>query len=177
MAGCVGVEIIDGVFTNGEDIIAFLESLDRWERSLVGENPHQSEVRTSSTIYMPMLSFQNPPLIHDFAKAVWQCMDNYSLVYQVPYYAHEPITFNKYEPGQHFGEHPDYFKGSDRCVSAVAYLNTVEKGGVTTFPFFDLEVEAVAGRVVIFPSNFLFRHAGTAPEDTVKYSAAFWARG
>lgn len=173
----VGIEVIDGVFSTGEEIIECLNSLGGWEGSKVGENPHESGVRTSSSMFLPLLSFENPPVIHEFARAVWQCMDNYSTIYAVPFYAYEPITFNRYEPGQHFAAHPDYFKGSDRCVSAVAYLNTVERGGTTHFTYLDFTVEAVAGRVVIFPSNYLFRHSGTAPEDAVKYSAAFWARG
>lgn len=174
---CTGIEVVDGVFDNGAEIIEYLTGLDRWESSKVGTDARESSVRTSSSLFLPMLSFDNPPLIHSFAKAVWQRIENYALVYQASLYGYEPITFNRYEPGQSFAAHPDYFRGSDRCVSAVAYLNTVEDGGVTHFSHFDVQVEPVAGRVVIFPSNFLFRHSGEATTSTTKYSAAFWARG
>ncbi len=172
-----GLEVIDGVFANGEDLIKHINGLDRWETSKVGVTAYQSPVRTSSTVFLPFMSYDNAPIVDAFARAVWQCLQNYSLIYQVPMHEYEPITFNRYEPGQHFAAHPDYFRGSDRCVSAVAYLNTVEDRGRTHFTYLNESVQPIAGRVVIFPSNFLFRHSGEAPVGTIKYSAAFWARG
>ena len=173
-----GLEVFDGVFDRTAELVEYLDGLERWERSEVsGSTSHTSDIRTSSSLGMPFITYANPPLIHDFAKAVWQRMSNYALAYAVPVYQYEPIIFNKYEPGQRFDTHADFFRGSDRVFSAVFYLNTPQAGGATTFVHFDYEVEAVAGRLVIFPSNYLFAHAGVAPLADVKYSAAFWARG
>lgn len=173
-----GLEVFDGLFDRSAQVVAYLDGLDRWERSEVaGATPYADDIRTSSSVGIPFLSFSNPPLIHDFAQAVWQRMSNYAVAYAVPVYQYEPIVFNRYEPGQRFDTHPDYFRGSDRVFSAVYYLNTVSEGGSTRFVHFDYEVEAVEGRLVIFPSNYLFAHAGVAPVADVKYSAAFWARG
>ncbi len=174
----LGVEVLDHVWDRSAELIDHLNSLDSWERSKVQRESNPiADYRTSSTIGLPLLSFNNPPIVHDFARTVWQKMSNYALVYGVPVYEFEPIVFNRYEPGQHFDTHPDYFRGSDRVFSAVFYLNTVTSGGHTSFVHFDHDVEAVEGRLVIFPANYLFAHAGTAPENQTKYSAAFWARG
>jgi len=172
-----GLEVIDNAFDSGPELIDYLDTRDLWSRSEIGEDRHHSDTRTSSTCFLPFLSYDHPPVVHDFGRTIWQLLQNYGMVYGVSYYRVEPMTFNRYEPGQHFSAHPDYFKGSDRVVSAVAYLNTVTDGGTTRFVHFGTEVEAVAGRVVLFPSNYLFAHEGTAPTTDVKYSAAFWARG
>jgi hypothetical protein len=173
----IGLEVFDGVFDRSAELVQYLDGLGRWQRSEVsGNDAYASEIRTSSSLGMPFLSYSNPPLVHDFAKCVWQFMSNYAFAYGIAVQQYEPIVFNRYEPGQKFDMHPDYFRGSDRVFSAVCYLNTVADGGSTTFGHFDYEVAAVEGRLVIFPSNYLFAHAGVAPVSEVKYSAAFWAR-
>jgi hypothetical protein len=174
----VGVEVLDNVWDRSPELITYLNSLDKWERAQVQRaSKPVADYRTSSTLGVPLLSFNNPPIIHEFARTVWQKMSNYSLVYGVPVYEFESIIFNRYEAGQHFDTHPDYYRGSDRVFSAVFYLNTITDGGSTSFVHFDHAVEAVEGRLVIFPANYLFAHAGTAPDNQTKYSAAFWARG
>ena len=100
----------------------------------------------------------------------------YSIAYGFTIDEVENISFNRYEPGQRFNPHTDYYAGSNRVVSAVAYLNTIEIGGETHFTHYDFSVEAVEGRLALFPSNFLFHHSGEPPMSTTKYSAAIWAR-
>ena len=69
-----GLEVIDGVFANGEDLIKHINGLDRWETSKVGVTAHQSPVRTSSTVFLPFMSYDNAPIVYAFARAVWQCL-------------------------------------------------------------------------------------------------------
>ena len=172
-----GIEIVDDAFNFGADIIEMLDEQDRWARSELGAHRGQSDKRTSSSCFFPFCSYRNPPLIEGLARRISGLLDNYSTLYGVGYDMVESVAFNRYEAGQSFAVHPDYFKGSDRVVSVVAYLNTIERGGATRFVHFDLDVKPVAGRVVLFPSNFLFAHEGAPPTDETKYSAAFWARG
>lgn len=172
-----GLEIFDAAFDQGPELIRLLNERDMWQRSEIGERRELSDLRTSASCFMPFMSYENPAVVDSFGRIIWQLLQNYSVAYGVPFYRVEPMTFNRYEPGQSFGAHADYFKGSDRVVSAVAYLNTITDGGTTRFTHLDAEVSAVEGRVVIFPSNYLFMHEGRAPASDVKYSAAFWARG
>ena len=173
----VGIEIFDDVFSQSADVIDYLEKLGTWELAQVtGAAPGAERIRTSTSVGMSFLSFGNPPLIHEFVKSVWQRMSNYAFVYGIPVYQYEHITFNRYASGEKFDAHPDYFVGSNRVFSAVFSLNSVAAGGTTRFTHFDFEVEARAGRLVIFPANYLFAHEGTAPSSDIKYSAAFWAR-
>ena len=172
----LGVEVIDGAFGDCSGLRDYLDTLD-WTVSPVGEYGKTSPIRTSSSTFRPFVSYTNPPVIEEFARAVWQQLSTYSLTYGVTFDMVEPISFNRYSPGEEFLKHADYFRGSDRIISAVAYLNTVSEGGETVFTHPDFSVSPVEGRLVIFPSNYLFTHFATAPATEIKYSAAFWARG
>lgn len=74
----------------------------------------------------------------------------------------EPIQGQKYEPGQHYGPHCDYFppdhslwaeaepQGGQRCWTAMAYLSDVEAGGETRFVHAGLTVPPSEGTLVIW---------------------------
>lgn len=172
-----GVEVIDDAWDRCEELVEYLNSLDSWDRSRVQGDTSVVDYRTSDTIGLPFNSPDNPTVLADFTAMVAQKMSNYSFVYGVPTYGYEDIVFNRYQPGQSFATHPDYYRGSDRVFSAVVYLNTVTSGGATSFVHYGYRVEPIAGRMVMFPANYLFAHAGEAPTTDIKYSAAIWARG
>lgn len=71
-----------------------------------------------------------------------------------------------------YREHVDSFPGTEaqnRVLSGIIYLNDVEQGGQTRFPLHDVEVEARAGRIVLFPSNFTHPHEGKTPLSNDKW--------
>lgn len=177
MAMPAGLEVHDNVLPDPAGVIEAIAEHPKWQTSPVGKTPTTSDIRTSSSLFLPFLSFANPPVIHELARSVWTVMTDYARRFSVPISSFEPISFNRYEPDQEFHVHADYFEGSNRVISAVAYLNTIDEGGMTNFIHYGVEVDAVAARVAVFPSNFLFAHAALPPRSGVKYSAAFWARG
>jgi hypothetical protein len=65
-----------------------------------------------------------------------------------------------------YREHVDSFPGTNsgsRVASGIIYLNTVEHGGETAFPLHKASVEAVQGRIVLFPSLWTHPHEGRTP--------------
>jgi len=58
---------------------------------------------------------------------------------------------------------PASAKNPHRILAVVAYLNTVTDGGGTIFPSHDYTSEAIAGRVVVFPTTWLYPHIGAVP--------------
>lgn len=52
---------------------------------------------------------------------------------------------------------------NSRVLGVVIYLNTVQRGGGTYFPEQNCQIDAVVGRVGIFPSNWTHPHAGMVP--------------
>jgi hypothetical protein len=173
----IGMKVIDGAIKNPDEVIRAIEQHYPFSRSVVGKERVVDDIRTSETTYLPFLAYNNPEPIHAMNKAVWHELDKYAKDAGTGFRAVEDVSVNRYEPGQFYGIHTDYGYGSHRVISALVYLNTVDDGGETYFDKFDLAIKPVAGRLLIFPSNYLFSHEARATVDSVKVSAAYWAQG
>lgn len=182
----IGFKVINNAIST-EDcaaIIEWSEQQEGWQRSNVvnyslGITEKQgatNESRTSDSLPVALFSYDHPDCVQAMGRAVWFALKEYSLEYGITYYTVEAASLNRYQPGQEFHSHHDYFQGSDRVVSALVYLNEVE-GGETEFPRFDTAYKPEPGRIVIFPSNFIYNHIAKPPTKGTKYAAAFWARG
>jgi len=171
------MKIIDGAVNNCDEIIRAIESDYPYTRSVVGQDSRIADVRTSESTFLPFLSYSNAEPINEMNKTVWKALDQYAKDCNTGFHSVESVSVNRYEPGQSYGLHTDYGTGSNRVISALVYLNTVENGGETYFDKFDLAVKPVAGRMVIFPSNYLFSHEARTTVDSVKIAAAYWAQG
>ena len=110
----------------------------------------------------------------------------------------EPVTIQRYQPGQEYKPHYDAFlpdemgempksakikEGGNRCVTMISYLNDVQDGGGTVFPVLGLGIQAKQGRVLMFgnldenkiahPASL---HMGLPPENGDKWIITFWFR-
>jgi hypothetical protein len=54
------------------------------------------------------------------------------------------------------------------------YLNTVKEGGGTYFSNFDLTINAVEGRLVLWPPYWTHMHKGVVSKTFEKYIATGW---
>lgn len=172
----IGIEIHDNVINNCKEIINFCNKYT-WERSLVHQNNEEKKdnLRTSSSIFLPFLSYSNPEIIFNMNKTIWKLLNNYGIKWSFSFSNIENVSIQKYEIGEYYAAHCDDGPSVSRLVSAVLYLNTVHDGGRTIFPHFNLAVEALEGRVVIFPSNFIYMHEAESPKSNIKYAASYWA--
>lgn len=77
---------------------------------------------------------------------------------------------------EHFHDHADcwHFESGSRVVSVIYYLNDVEEGGETHFTHLNYSVQPKKGRVLIFPSNFMFMHRANPPISNPKYVCICW---
>jgi len=87
----------------------------------------------------------------------------------------------KYEP--HDPKGPNYFHAhadnwsmetASRQLSIIFYLNDVEEGGDTTFTDLKIGVKPKKGRILIFPSCYLYTHRGDPPISGSKYIIVSW---
>ena len=110
----------------------------------------------------------------------------------------EPVSIQRYQPGQEYKPHYDAFlpdemeempeaskikQGGNRCVTMITYLNDVQDGGGTVFPVLGFAIQALQGRVLMFgnldehkiphPSSL---HMGLPPENGDKWILTFWFR-
>ena len=85
----------------------------------------------------------------------------------------EEFRIKRYEVGgvDRFDEHIDVsdFESARRYLAALFYLNDVEEGGHTVFPFQDKSVHPKKGHVIFFPPTWEYPHAGEPPVSNSKY--------
>ncbi|TCD04970.1 2OG-Fe(II) oxygenase [Erythrobacteraceae bacterium CFH 75059] len=107
----------------------------------------------------------------------------------------ETIQGQRYAPGQEFKPHCDWFhtdqpywqneaaRGGQRSWTAMAFLNTVEEGGATSFTALGIDIAPQPGVLLIWNNaapdgtpNHATIHAGTPVIRGVKYVLTKWYR-
>ena len=85
-------------------------------------------------------------------------------------------NLQKYDPGQcyHALHCENGFCGSPRMLVWMIYLNTVTEGGGTYFDNYDRIIDAVEGRLVIWPASWTHTHRGVMSHTQTKYIATGW---
>ena len=85
----------------------------------------------------------------------------------------------KYDEGGHYVYHTDFFHLHPRQFSLILLLNNDYKGGELVFnnPKFDEEykIETKPGRLIVWPSNFLFPHKVNEVVGGKRYSIVGWS--
>ena len=107
----------------------------------------------------------------------------------------EPLQGQRYEVGQEFKEHADFFyidqpywaeyepHGGQRTWTAMIYLNEPGAGGATGFRYLDMAIEPKLGRILIWNNmaadgspNPFTAHEGQPVRKGVKYIVTKWYR-
>lgn len=108
-------------------------------------------------------------------RTIWQHAEQYGEESGATFNWVEAIQVFEFKAGD--DEHVPHYDshGHDkRVLSAVLFLNDVDEGGELVFPKFGTVIKPRAGRLVIFPSNFAWRHDSLPPISNDKYVAATW---
>ena len=85
-------------------------------------------------------------------------------------------NLQRYNPGQgyHVIHCENYGRGIERVLAWTLYLNTVTDGGGTYYPEYDKTIDAVEGRLCIFPAFWTHAHKGIVSNTETKYIATGW---
>ena len=94
----------------------------------------------------------------------WVIRDNYNLQKYSPGGGYHVLHCENYNTGKH----------RTNILAWMYYLNTVREGGGTYFSNFDLTVNAVEGRLVIWPAYWTHFHKGIVSKTYDKYIATGW---
>lgn len=86
----------------------------------------------------------------------------------------EGYNLLKYESGQQYKTHYDGSTAQGRFISCVLYLNDNYTGGEIEFPAFGIKIKPPAGTLILFPSNFAYRHIAHPVKTGTKYAMATW---
>ena len=154
-------------------------------RSTVAEGDQASTVSQTRTSYTSNLNPQD-----ETVKSIHNQIAQYI---KLPLEKGEALQGQKYQPGQYFREHTDYFEGSNydkHCLSSgnrvktvMIYLNDVEKGGETKFPLLDIEFTPKKGTAIMWDNmdkngNVIpdALHEGSDVIEGTKYIVTSWWR-
>lgn len=151
----------------------------------VGSTRKSTDFRTSMTCYLDRCS---DPVVDALQARILQVMD-------LPVGYSEPLQGQRYEPGQYFKEHVDFFapgsktykefakQGNQRTWTFMIYLNDVVDGGYTAFPQLKVKFKPKAGHALIWNNldsigieNDWTSHYATPPEGQNKYVITQWFR-
>ena len=85
-------------------------------------------------------------------------------------------NLQKYNAGQgyHLLHCENSGRGMERVLAWTLYLNTVTDGGGTYYPEYEKIIDAVEGRLCIFPAFWTHAHKGIVSNTETKYIATGW---
>ena len=85
-------------------------------------------------------------------------------------------NLQRYNPGQgyHLLHCENNSRGVERVLAWTLYLNTVTEGGGTYYPEYEKIIDAVEGRLCIFPAFWTHTHKGVVSDTQTKYIATGW---
>ncbi|WP_062515661.1 2OG-Fe(II) oxygenase [Halobacillus sp. KGW1] len=171
------IAILGNVVSEEECEALIRLSKDKVNRSKIGSDHDVSDIRTSSSAFLP-----DDELTGRIEKRLAQIMN-------VPVEHGEGIHILHYKPGQEYKAHHDYFRSTSRAAknprisTLVLYLNDVEEGGETYFPEMNLTVSPHKGMAVYFeyfyndPAiNERTLHGGSPVTAGEKWAATMWVR-
>lgn len=171
-----GVKIIDNAIENPTELIDVANSIpDAWMPSAVGgHNDIDTDVRRSNSFPFPV-HFSNPLSFFKTAQKIYLYTQQYAEENSIGFSHMESIGMLEYLAGDGFYKpHLDFGPEHHRAISAILYLNDVEEGGETYFDQFDLSIQPIAGRLVLFPSTFPYSHEARSPKSGNKYILVTW---
>jgi hypothetical protein len=167
----------DGAFDSAlcARMIESFRGLERHQRS--NGQGHRVGLEQSAWTELDLAPFADAGfkgMLLDCVQRHWRrYVDELKLTLEVPFTGRtSEWIVKRYRPGgvERFQTHFDSIGAvSNRYLVFLWYLNDVERGGATRFPDLGIEVEARAGRLLMFPPYWMFQHEGVAPASGDKY--------
>jgi hypothetical protein len=174
-----GIVIFEDVVEDPAGLIEMGKEDDRWKDANIASGEVDKvdlyARNTKNLILFPLVDYS--PAWYFIAKALKSYGYRYAEMYRANFLSMEYPEMLYYPQGEgFFQDHVDSIPNVQRIFSAVLYLNTVDDGGETYFNDIDVKVKPVAGRLVMFPANYLYRHEALPPLSGEKFCVVTWYR-
>lgn len=111
-----------------------------------------------------------------FNKILDVCLSSYRLMFNIneTFFYTESNSLLKYTDSQYYKAHYDGDTSSRRVVSPILYLNENYEGGEIEFVNFGIKIKPKAGSLLVFPSNYAYRHIAHPVTSGEKYAIVTW---
>lgn len=142
------------------------------------ESNIKNQYRTSDDLHITGSSHNK-----HFADIDAECkkiIDTYLKSYKKDFNIHDDVfgpegfQLLKYESGSYFKSHYDSYPAVKRCISVLIYLNDDYEGGEIEFVHFNAKIKPKAGSLILFPSNYPYRHIAHPVTSGTKYAIVTW---
>lgn len=171
-----GIFIFEDAFTNYEEILKKSEELPENRKSFAHLNNGSVNKSIRNNIAIDLTpSYDVDEIWWKTCQKLWQYGNAYALFYDTGFSGIEPPQLLRYyQQDGFYKSHSDSSAKFPRVFSAVLYLNDVEEGGETYFDRFDISVNPKAGRLAIFPANYMYSHQAKVPVSGEKNVVVTW---
>jgi len=174
-----GIFVYDDVIDNFQELIDFaLSDPEKWRDSRIGSHVPDGQVNKSirnTRILDVAATYANDIKWFEVSQVVWNYANRYGIEHDVAFSNMEHLQLLHYSTKEGFYRpHADSSPGRQRVFSAILYLNDVEDGGETYFNNFNVSVSPKAGRLTIFPADFIYKHEARTPKSDDKFALVTW---
>ena len=171
------VEIINSVASDPDSGVRFHKSQTIGEVS-VGDPTVQS-IRTNYSLSLSKEAMNNEEyrkINNKFYEHMISAVSSYCNIFAIEQQIVDAEDYQllKYSGGQHYGAHYDGGTESKRAVSPILYLNDNYEGGEIEFVNFGIKIKPKAGSLLVFPSNYAYRHIAHPVTSGTKYAIVTW---
>jgi len=111
-----------------------------------------------------------------FFNLTYAAVETYKQIFDIKeqIYFNEGFNLLKYSGGQEYKAHADGGTSTKRAISPILYLNNNYEGGEIEFVNFGLKLKPKPGMLVLFPSNYPYRHIAHPVTSGTKYAIVTW---
>jgi predicted 2-oxoglutarate/Fe(II)-dependent dioxygenase YbiX len=171
------IETINNISSDINSGVTFIKSQTIGEQSL-GDASAQS-IRTNYSLALTEVGKNNEEfrkINNKFYEKLNMCIPAYCKFFGIEENISDIEGYNllKYNGGQHYGAHYDGGTFTKRSVSPILYLNDEYEGGEIEFLNFNIKVKPKSGSLIVFPSNYAYRHIAHPVTSGTKYAIVTW---
>jgi Rps23 Pro-64 3,4-dihydroxylase Tpa1-like proline 4-hydroxylase len=171
-----GLGVLDDIFMRSEELIKLANESPDWRAGTVGSGGAvKDEIRqTDVFVLKPGRSELEDELTDELVNVFGAAISVYGERYtHLNVSKGEGLRIMRYPEGGFYKVHTDA-RANERILSGILYLNTDIEGGHTLFPTQQVEIQPREGRLVLFPSNFVYPHESLPVTKGVKYAVVGW---
>lgn len=183
LGGCI--DIFENAWPNPEETIKALdletsraESGLVWKKSTTVQYGSDQDFRNNYELNATLSAINGSSLTQNIHNQMYLLLLATTIPYAVKHdieeLHHEDYNILKYSDNQKCDAHADSNTALGRAVSAIVYLNEDYEGGEVEFLNFGIKIKPKPGMLLLFPSNYPYKHIAHPVTSGTKYAIVTW---